>query len=490
MALVSGAVVAGGRSRRMGRDKRHLDVDGVALLARAVAAVSAVADDVHVIVAADEDLTDLAVLAAGAQLHRDRRQDQGPLAGLEVALTRAAHEVVVVLAGDHPYGEPAVLRLLASRLAETPDALAATIVTDRGPQPLVAAYRRAALTQVVAHLDAGERRATVFLDALEPIRVDAADWQALDPAGRTALDVDTPDDVARLEMVDPSPDALGPDEIGRTSRVEVVSITPDGARTGEDRVVGEEPLEVRAHGPGQQPAVLLTTLRTPGHEAETAAGWLLSEGLIGPGGIVEVVAGDPVALARPDDQVTVHLADPLDLSVVAHRHTVATASCGVCGRASIDELGARAAAVPADVPAGGPVAWSTITALPDRLRVSQDVFEATGSIHATGLFDRDGSLVTLREDVGRHNALDAAIGVHVLAGTVPLHDLVCVLSGRIGFELVAKAAVAGIPIVAAVGAPSDLAVRTADRFGVTLVGFLRGGVGNVYTHRHRIDPYR
>lgn len=270
-----------------------------------------------------------------------------------------------------------------------------------------------------------------------------------------------------------------------TRRVLVTRVAAGAVRQEEDELAGEEPLEVRAGGPDQQPVTVFTTLRTPGHEAELAAGWLASERLIGPGGIVDVRAGDALELARPDDRVTVRLADPLDATAVRHRHTMATASCGVCGRASIDELLLRAERLPPPAAAVQP-AWSTLAQLPDRLRGAQQVFAATGAIHATGLFDRDGELVTLREDVGRHNALDTAVGAHVLAGEGPLHHLVCVLSGRIGFELVAKAAVAGLPVVVAVGAPSDLAVRAADRLGVTLVGFVRGGAGNVYTHADRL----
>jgi FdhD protein len=202
---------------------------------------------------------------------------------------------------------------------------------------------------------------------------------------------------------------------------------------------------------------------------------------------VTVTFADPHVAARPEDTVTAWLPHPIDLPAAARRHAAATASCGVCGRASIEELAARCPPVPATVPDAGPLPWSVLAALPARLREAQSVFATTGGLHATGLATRDGTLVTVREDVGRHNALDAAIGAHVARGELPLHDHVAVLSGRIGFELVAKAAVAGIAVVAAVGAASDLAVRTADRLGVTLVGFLRDGDGTVYTHPDRLD---
>jgi len=257
----------------------------------------------------------------------------------------------------------------------------------------------------------------------------------------------------------------------------------------DDVLVGEEPLEIRAAGPDQEPVTLATTLRTPGHEPELAVGWVLAEGLADPTDIVTTESGDPLLLARPEDTITVRLRRAVDPNTLVHRHVIATASCGVCGRATIEELAARVAPITDDGFGTDPLTWSQLARSPDELRLAQGRFRATGGVHAAGLFDSDGRLVTVREDVGRHNALDAAIGAHALAGLWPpsgLTDLVCVLSGRVGFELVAKAAAARIPIVAAVGAASDLAARTAQRLNVTLVGFLRGGDGVVYTHPHRL----
>ncbi len=273
------------------------------------------------------------------------------------------------------------------------------------------------------------------------------------------------------------------DHVHATGARRVWTVRGGEVRQVEDDLAGEEPIEIRAHGPGQEPRAVVTTMRTPGHEAELAVGWLFAEGLAAPGDVAEISFADAHDAARPDDTVTVRLTRPLDLDAVVERHVAATAACGVCGRASIDELTARCAPITSEVR----VPWSTLAGLPDRLREAQAVFASTGGLHATGLFTLAGELVTLREDIGRHNAMDAAIGVHVLAGEVPLAEHIAILSGRIGFELAQKAAVAGIPVVAAVGAPSDLAARTADRLGITLVGFLRGGDGNVYTHPERID---
>jgi FdhD protein len=248
-------------------------------------------------------------------------------------------------------------------------------------------------------------------------------------------------------------------------------------------VVGEEPLEIRAAGPGQEPVAVAVTMRTPGHEDELAVGFLRTEGLIDGPEVLRVDAGRPNEMNQPDDRATVRLARAFDASVVADRHFVATASCGICGKASLDEVAVRSAAIPP-----GPVVSRTVVlALPDLLRAAQHAFDQTGGLHAAGLFSPAGELIVLREDVGRHNALDKVVGSQVLGKAMPLHNRILMVSGRVSFEIIQKAAVAGIPIVCAVSAPSDLAVEAADRLGVTLVGFLRGDGFNVYAHDERID---
>ena len=250
-----------------------------------------------------------------------------------------------------------------------------------------------------------------------------------------------------------------------------------------DRVVGEAPLEIRAAGPGQEPVAVAVTMRTPGHEAELAVGFLRTEGLIEGPEVVETETGDPLTLNQPDDTIVVRLSRPFDDSAVAERHFVATASCGICGKATIDEVAMRCETLP-----DGPVvSRAVIVALPDLLRAAQKAFDETGGLHAAALFSPGGELVAIREDVGRHNALDKLVGSQLLAGALPLHDRIVMVSGRVSFEIVQKAAVAGVPIVAAVSAPSDLAVETAERLGVTLVGFLRGDGFNVYSRDGRID---
>ncbi len=269
----------------------------------------------------------------------------------------------------------------------------------------------------------------------------------------------------------------------QATRARVLAWRAGTAETREDRLAGEEPMAIRACGPGQEPLDIAVTMRTPGHEAELAAGFLLTEGMIDDrADIAGVDVADPGTHAHPDDEVIVRLTRPLDPGGIAARNFVATASCGICGKASLDQVQVRCAPIP-----DGPVVTPAILlALPARLREGQAVFGATGGLHAAGLFDATGTLIALREDVGRHNALDKLVGSRLLAGELPLHDRVLLVSGRASFELVQKAAVAGIPILAAVSAPSDLAVDAAERLGVTLVGFLRGDGFNVYARPDRV----
>ena len=264
----------------------------------------------------------------------------------------------------------------------------------------------------------------------------------------------------------------------------VITVRGTELEVRDDLVVGEEPLEIRAAGPRQAPVQVAVTMRTPGHEDELAMGFLASEGLLRDNEVIGVSYGDPGEMAEPDDSVLVRLARRFDPSLAAKRNFVATASCGICGKASIDDVAVRSEPLPKGLPV---VARSVITSLPDALRAAQAAFARTGGLHAAGLFETDGRLVAVREDVGRHNALDKLIGSRLLARELPLWDRVVMVSGRVSFEIIQKAAVAGVPLICAVSAPSDLAVRLADRLGVTLVGFLRGDSFNVYTHDGRVD---
>lgn len=270
----------------------------------------------------------------------------------------------------------------------------------------------------------------------------------------------------------------------RAARVRITTVDGGAVRLLRDRIVAEEPLEIRAAGPGQDPVSVAVTMRTPGNDMELAAGFLFTEGLIASREEIETMRY--CGLEEPEEQryniVTVHLRRPFDPGVF-QRNFYATSSCGVCGKASIDQIEVMSAPL---LP-GPLVGRSALQRLPGALRAAQDVFEETGGLHATALFASDGELVAVREDVGRHNAMDKLIGQELLAGRVPVGEVLVLVSGRASFELVQKAAVAGIPILCAVGAPSTLAVDAARRLGMTLVGFLRGDRFNVYTRPERIE---
>jgi FdhD protein len=283
---------------------------------------------------------------------------------------------------------------------------------------------------------------------------------------------------------EPAEDAGGlveaPARPASTSSVRVLNVEDGARRRRSDRLATEEPMEIRVDEPGGEQRTIAVTMRTPGHDFELAAGFLLTEGLIDPGDLRGVRYCDVPREEQHYNVVTVAVGRALpDL---AARSFYTTSSCGVCGKASLEALDVQCAPV-----APGPeVAPEVLTSLPDELRRVQRVFDRTGGLHAAGLFGADGELLALREDVGRHNAVDKLVGRALLAGELPLADRVLMLSGRAGFELVQKAAVAGIPVVCAVSAPSSLAVEAADRLGVTLVGFLRGDGFNVYAGEERI----
>jgi FdhD protein len=267
-----------------------------------------------------------------------------------------------------------------------------------------------------------------------------------------------------------------------TSNVHVVAVNEGVRSERTDTLAAEEPLEIRVQGPGQEQRSVAVTMRTPGGDFELAVGFLFTEGLIAPSDVNRVAYCDN--LPGEDQQynvVSVTLNRPFDFDLLK-RNFYATSSCGVCGKAALDDIEVRCA----PVAMGTRVTADTLLALPTALRRAQKVFERTGGLHAAGLFSSDGALVSVREDVGRHNAVDKVVGEQVLAGHVPLADHVLQVSGRLSFEIVQKAAVAGIPIVSAVSAPSSLAVQAGGRFGMTLVGFVRDDRLNVYTHPERI----
>jgi FdhD protein len=267
------------------------------------------------------------------------------------------------------------------------------------------------------------------------------------------------------------------------TQIRVLEVREDSAVERPDRLVTEEPMEIRAEGPGQDAVPVAVTMRTPGGDFELAVGFLFTEGLIG--GRAEIRKVSYCEDLDPEDQhynvVTVALTRQFDPEAL-RRNFYATSSCGICGKATLDHVEVQCA----PVGPGPEVAAGVISGLPAELRGAQRLFEQTGGLHAAGLFAPNGKLLALREDVGRHNAVDKIVGEALLAGDLPLSERVLLVSGRASFEIVQKAAVAGIPIVAAVSAASGLAVDAAERFGMTVIGFVRDGRFNVYTHPERV----
>lgn len=258
----------------------------------------------------------------------------------------------------------------------------------------------------------------------------------------------------------------------------------DGAVTQkEDRLAGEEPLEIRLGGRS-----FSVTMRTPGDDFDLVAGFLVSEGVVGEPG--EILALRYCAGVDEEGRQTFNVVEAQLRPDVAlpdsgmERHVYTSSSCGICGTASIDAVRKSARFDVYDD--GGAVDLAILASLPDRLRNGQKLFDRTGGVHAAGLFSRDGDLLCLREDVGRHNAVDKVVGWALREGMLPLRETVLQVSGRASFELVQKAHLAGIPMLAAVSAPSSLAADLAEEAGITLVGFSRGQSLNCYAHPQRI----
>ena len=290
-----------------------------------------------------------------------------------------------------------------------------------------------------------------------------------------------------------------------TSTTFVTRFAGEEQRTTSDLLAVEEPLEVQlGYGPSAARRVksVSVTMRTPGHDFDLVAGFLLTEGIVtdvtdistieyvsGPSREIPVDAAIPNEFVLPyqpeRNVVRVDLEPGVAVSLGnLERNFYTTSSCGICGKASL--LALRTVCPPRSVN-GLHVPASLLYSLPDRLRAGQNIFERTGGLHASGLFDAEGNLQSIREDVGRHNAVDKLIGAEFLADRVPLRDRILLLSGRTSFELMQKALMGGIPLVVSVGAPSSLAVQVAKEFDITLIGFLRDDHFNVYQGAGRIS---
>ena len=272
---------------------------------------------------------------------------------------------------------------------------------------------------------------------------------------------------------------------GSESRARIVTVEDGHARRRSDRLATEEPLEIRVIADDER-RTLAVTMRTPGADFELAAGFLFTEGVVAGAGDIARIS---YCVDRDIDEqqqfniVNVALSSSMPDIGSLERHFYTSSSCGVCGKASLDALRVRGCSL---VTSRLEVDAQVLYRLPDKLRRAQDTFESTGGLHAAGLFDARGDLVAVREDVGRHNAVDKLVGWALLEKMIPLREHLLMVSGRASFEIMQKALAAGIPLVCAVSAPSSLAVDVASEFGMTLVWFLRAGRFNVYSSPDRV----
>jgi FdhD protein len=269
-----------------------------------------------------------------------------------------------------------------------------------------------------------------------------------------------------------------------TSHVQIRRVSlPDTVAETPDVVAREEPLEIRVEGRS-----VAVVMRTPGHDEELAAGFLVTEGVVRHAREILEISQCPSAGNTHGNVVDVLLAGGavVDWQSLT-RHVFSASSCGICGKTSIDSVFQQFPAVPGPEAAESlRVPMHRLTSLPDALRAAQENFAQTGGLHASAVFDAQGNMQVIREDVGRHNALDKVIGWALREGRLPFHQQILLVSGRVSFEIMQKALAAGLPIVAAISAPSSLAVDFAKESGQTLVGFLRGRGMNVYTHSWRL----
>jgi len=271
---------------------------------------------------------------------------------------------------------------------------------------------------------------------------------------------------------------------GNKTKATVWVVENGKVRSRLDQLATEEPLEIRLVSPQKTVAV---TMRTPGADFELAAGFLYSEGVVSSREDIDRISYCVDADVDGEQRyniVNVALREGLSVDLQPlERHFFTTSACGVCGRASLEALRSREYPV---IPNGPEVSAAVIYSLPDQLRSAQRVFSTTGGLHAAGLFDAQGTLLSVREDVGRHNALDKLVGSAILSDELPLNNCIVMVSGRSSFEILQKCLAAGVPIVCAVSAPSSLAVTLAREFGITLIGFLRGERFNIYAGKERL----
>ena len=445
------ALLAGGRSSRLGRDKACLDWRGQPLYVTQLRKLASLGPERLWLSTRPEQPFPEVLEGVGRVV--DIVPDLGPLGGLQSVLAASEADFLLVLAVDLPRMESDFLaRLVANGAGAVPR-------TERGWEPLAALYPRAEFLGLVEEfLGAGKRRLQDLLDEaaargwIRAVPVEGADSALF-------ANLNTADDLAALEQG-------AHDEAVAIARYR----TESGFVRTLDRVAAEEPLAIRVNGTS-----VAVTMRTPGHDDELAIGFLLTEGVIRAADEIAEIAHCPdVDPEGVGNTLDVRLRGETDLSRLT-RHVFTSSSCGVCGKATIESVFGNFPPVPLHE-APDPALLLSLSA---KLRAAQETFDRTGGLHASALFDRAGNLLLLREDVGRHNALDKVIG-HALKHDLPMDEVILLVSGRISFELMQKALAARIPVVAGISAPSSLAVKLAKDSGQTLVGFLRERGFNVY----------
>ncbi len=445
------ALIAGGRSTRFASDKAFLAWRGQPLYVVQLRKLASLRPDrLWLSTNADQPFPEV---LEGVERLIDDEPDFGPIGGLKAILHESEAPFVLVLAVDLPLMETAFLESL---LAAQRGIVARS---DRFWEPLAAVYpREAMLALIKSALASGQRKLQVILDEAQAQGL-IAPLSLTDLTARNFANLNTPEDLVGLEQ--------GPcDEAIQLRRFR----SGQGFTVNTDRVASEEPLEIRVNGTS-----VAVTMRTPGHDDELATGFLFTESLIGRADEIAEIAHcpdvDPEGVGNTLDVRL--LADP-DLSSLT-RHVFTSSSCGVCGKATITSVFQHFPPVASTfVPSP-----DLLLSLPMKLREAQETFDRTGGLHASALFSATGELLLLREDVGRHNALDKVIG-HALRHDISLSGVILLVSGRVSFELMQKSLAARIPVVAGISAPSSLAVKLARESGQTLVGFLRDKGFNVY----------
>ncbi len=450
------ALLAGGRSSRMGRDKALLDWQGVPLWQHQIQTLRALhPSQLLLSVRGEQGIAD-----AAAQLVLDPPGvNEGPLGGL-VRCLRLAQQPLLMLAIDMP-------RMTANFLRDT---LIARGQPERGVvfrgshgfEPLAALYPLTMLPRLEASLR--ERR--LGLQSIVEAAVAEGLLLALDIEPQQALffhNVNTPADI---------------DDDKFSTSVSVTRLYREGREEQvADAITREEPLQIRVNG--RDVAVVM---RTPGHDRELAAGFLISEGVLQRAQQIVDIIKCTDGEANKGNVVDVLLdGGEVDWNSLS-RQVFSASSCGMCGKTSIASVFQRFEAVVSDLQVSPERLWS----LPDKVRAAQDTFAKTGGLHACAIFDLEGNLVVLREDVGRHNALDKVLGYGLMQNLLPFDRHILLLSGRVSFEMMQKALAAGVPLVAAISAPSSLAVEFAESSNQTLVGFLREKSMNIYAHGRRV----